>query len=187
MNCRTGDWWLLGMVLLYTGVRRGEALALDWSDIDRKAGVIHITKKLSYAHNTPVLEHFLKSKNGKRDIPLFADLEAVLPTGHVGKIFHVNGEYLTAYMVQKFWKVYCMDADLMEERDGEMVPAVTPHQFRHSFATLCYEAQIKDRTAASWLGDTKEVLSNVYQELRSEKALQDRQRMEQFLADKKQA
>lgn len=29
-------WWLRGYFLLYTGLRRNEALALEYSDIDRK-------------------------------------------------------------------------------------------------------------------------------------------------------
>ena len=36
--------WLFPYLLLYTGMRRGEALALSYNDIDRKAGVIHVTK-----------------------------------------------------------------------------------------------------------------------------------------------
>lgn len=46
---RKAHFWLFGCLLLYTGMRRGEALALTYGDIDRKAGVIHVTKKLSYA------------------------------------------------------------------------------------------------------------------------------------------
>ena len=81
-------WWLFGYLLLYTGMRRGEALALSYSDIDRKAGVIHVTKKLSYACGQfPKLEDHLKSQNGRRDIPLLPPLAAALPKNRVGLIF----------------------------------------------------------------------------------------------------
>ena len=42
---RKAHFWLFGCLLLYTGMRRGEALALTYGDIDRKAGDIHETKK----------------------------------------------------------------------------------------------------------------------------------------------
>lgn len=95
-TCRKGDWWLLGLMLLYTGCRRGELLALEWKDVDRKAGVIHVTKKLNYAYgNTPHLEHHLKSENGKRDIPLLKPLADALPKSRVGLIFaNEAGTYL---------------------------------------------------------------------------------------------
>ena len=75
-----GEDYLLGLFLLYTGMRRGELLALTWQDIDLKSGVIHVTKKLNYAgHNKPVLENHLKSKNALRDVPLLAASREALP------------------------------------------------------------------------------------------------------------
>lgn len=172
-NCRTGDWWLLGLMLLYTGCRRGELLALEWKDIDRAAGVIHITKKLNYAYgNAPKLEHHLKSKNGKRDIPLFKPLADALPRNRIGKIFtDEHGNYLSAHKLNRVWREYCNDAGLTiwEYDDAgriiETIP-VTPHCFRHSFSTICYEAGIDPKSAAAFLGDTEAVMRTVYTDLR---------------------
>jgi integrase len=47
-ECRSGDWWLLGLAFLWTGCRRGELMALRYEDIDRKAGTITINKKYTY-------------------------------------------------------------------------------------------------------------------------------------------
>ena len=82
-----GDDWLLGLMLLYTGCRKGELLALTWQDVDREAGVIHVTKKVNYATGHPVMEDHLKSANGKRDIPLLDALAKVLPKNRIGLIF----------------------------------------------------------------------------------------------------
>lgn len=173
-DCRTGKWWLMGLMLLYTGCRRGELLALDWQDIDRTAGVIRITKKLNYAFgNTPHLEHHLKSENGKREIPLFQPLADALPRNRIGKIFaNADGDYLTGAQVKRAWREYCHDAGLTEwvyDENNKPVesPVVTPHCFRHSFATICFEAGVDPKTAAAYVGDTEEVVQRVYTDLRS--------------------
>jgi integrase len=188
-NCRTGKWWLLGLMLLYTGCRRGELLALNWQDIDRDAGVVHITKKLNWAYgNTPKLEHHLKSKNGKRDIPLFQPLAAVLPRNRIGRIFtDENGNYLTAAKLDRAWKEYCRDAGLSawertDNGDPEEVFPITPHCFRHSFSTICYEAGLDPKAAAAFMGDTEAVVQNVYTDLRERHHASSADKVNAYLA-----
>ena len=170
---KEASWWLFGYLLLYTGMRRGEALALTYSDIDRKAGVIHVNKKLSYACGQfPKLEDHLKSKNGLRDIPLLPPLANALPKNRVGLVFPGNdGGFMKSSEIKTNWRAYCRDIGLNEIQrtdDGELVETfpITPHCFRHSFATICYEAGLDPRQAAQILGDTPEVLDGVYTHLR---------------------
>ena len=169
-------WWLFGYLLLYTGMRRGEALALSYSDIDRDAGVIHVTKKLSYACGQfPKMEDHLKSDNGRRDIPLLPPLADVLPRNRIGLVFPgSDGGFMRASEITKNWRAFCRDVGLNEIQrtdDGELVETfqITPHCFRHSFATICYEAGLDPRQAAQILGDTPEVLEGVYTHLRNGK------------------
>ena len=171
-------WWLFGLFLFFSGVRRGEALALTYKDIDRKAGVIRITKKLSWAKNgqNPELQNFLKSENGKREIPLLPQLAAALPRNRIGLIFPgKDGGYMKASEIQTNWKAYCRDVGLNEwvyDDNGKLVETfpITPHCFRHSFATICYEAGLDAREAAVILGDTPEVVEKVYTHLRKKKS-----------------
>ena len=160
-----GENWLFGVMLLYTGMRRGELLALDWQDIDRRDGWISVTKKLNYAYgNTPRLEGFVKNRKD-HEVPLFNALERVLPTNRVGPIFTDNdGNYLTVSKLNTMWKRYCEDVGL----DG-----VTPHCFRHSFATICFEAGIPAASTASYMGDTTEVVERIYTDLRDGKRQAD--------------
>ena len=180
-SCRSGDWWWLGLMLLYTGCRKGELLALEWKDIDRRAGVIHINKKLNYVNPAnPVLEHHLKSANGERDIPLFGVLADALPTNRIGRIFtDERGNYLAGHKFDRIWLDYCRDAGLLDP-DGE--PQVTPHCFRHSFATICFEAGIDPMAAAAFLGDTEEVTRGVYTELRQRKHISCAEQVNAYLS-----
>lgn len=174
-KAQKAHWWLFGYLLLYTGMRRGEALALSYSDIDRKAGVIHVTKKLSYAQGQfPVMEDHLKSDNGLRDIPLLPPLADALPRNRVGLIFPgKNGGFMRASEITTNWRNFCRDVGLNETTqtsDGKIHETfpITPHCFRHSFATICYEAGLDPRQAAEILGDTPEVVDAVYTHLRQE-------------------
>lgn len=166
---KTGDWWLLGFFLMYSGCRRGEALALTYSDIDRKRNVITVNKKLNFdGRSTPILENFTKTKNGMREIPLLKPLADALPRDRIGLVFPSpeTGDYLKTSEVAKYWKQYCRDVGLVEVVNGKERFPITPHCFRHSFATICYEAGIDPRAAASWLGDTVQVMEGVYIDLR---------------------
>ncbi|MET0017165.1 tyrosine-type recombinase/integrase [Oscillibacter sp.] len=163
----------MGNFLMFTGCRRGEALALSYSDIDFKAGCIHITKKLSYADGqVPVLEDHLKSANGLRDIPLLPSLAARVPKNRIGLLFPgKDGGFMRHSEVYAIWKAYCREAGLNEIQQidsGEIMETfpVTPHCLRHSFATICYEAGIDPRQAAEIVGDTPQVLEAVYTHLR---------------------
>ena len=53
-------------VLLATGCRINEALAMEWSDIDLDNAVVHITKTLNYRLET----NSPKSKSSYRDIDI---------------------------------------------------------------------------------------------------------------------
>lgn len=192
-RCRKGEWWLFGLMLLYTGCRRGELLALTWKDIDRQAGVIHINKKLNYAFgNTPHLENHLKSENGRRDIPLLQPLADALPRNRIGKIFtNDNGDYLTGAQLGRMWRDYCRDADLLEwtydeSKEPVQVPAVTPHCFRHSFATICYEAGLDPKTTAELVGDTEKVVQTVYTDLRRRHKVTNIDKINAYLAMRQQ-
>lgn len=164
---------LFPFLLLYTGLRRGEALALTYADIDRKNNVIHVTKKLNYSYgNTPKLEPWTKTENGIRDVPLLKPLADALPKDHIGLIFPgKNGGYLTDTSARSAWKRYCRETGLAVSTTTDAGKTivnypVTPHCLRHSFATICYEAGLDIRQAAKICGDTPEVLAEVYTHLR---------------------
>ena len=190
-----GEDYLLGMMLLYTGCRRGELLALNWQDIDRKAGTITINKKLNYEYgNIPRLEHFMKNRNREnndgsgRVIPLLAPLAEVLPNRRLGLIFHnEQGQPLTAAQLSKRWKTYCRNTGLVEyvqNENGDPIPTypITPHCFRHSFTTICYEAGLDIKTMAAFIGDTEQVTTTVYAELRARHHASGAERVNAYLA-----
>ena len=162
-----GPHYLLGLFLLYTGMRRGELLALNWQDIDRAAGVIHVTKKLDGRLGR--IDNHLKSENGRRDVPLFTPLANALGSmDRLGRVFPIDRDYQFSIV----WKEFCDGVGLFDEitfdnGNTKRSYPITPHCFRHSFATVCYEAGCDARTTAAFLGDTVQTAEAVYVELRA--------------------
>ena len=66
---------LFALFLLYTGMRRNEALAIRWEDIDFKMNVITVNKQVLWqTAASPEIIDTTKSKSGNRTVPLLKPL-----------------------------------------------------------------------------------------------------------------
>lgn len=176
-ECRSGDWWLMGLAFLWTGCRRGELMALRYEDIDRKAGTITINKKYNYVKGKSTFEDHTKTDAGMRTIPLLAPLANALPKGHVGLIFHnADGSHLEQHQIKAAWEQYRKDVGLPDD--------ITPHYFRHTFATICYNAGIDTKQAAAMLGHANErITMELYTHLTTEKRSSAADMLEAYAAN----
>lgn len=158
------DFGLLAYFLLYTGCRRGEALALQFRDIDREQMVIHITKSLYHESNRPKIKE-PKTEAGRRDIILLDCLAEKIPQGKPDSYLFTDeyGELITRSGFHHRWNAYCKaigayDEKIYTDKDGhthsEIVALVTPHQLRHAYATILYEAGIDEKDAQELMGHT---------------------------------
>lgn len=183
---RVDDPIVLGAVLLYTGVRRGEALALRFGDIDRRADSIMVGASIEHRGNRPV-QGAPKTDNGYRTLPLLPQLRRILDAyGWRSAGCYVLGggrEPLTATQFANRWISFCRCCGLVEtvtrERKGygraartvqhtEYKATVTPHQFRHWYATELYAAGIPMDVAIRMLGHAdSEMIRRVYLDVNS--------------------
>lgn len=130
--------------LLYTGMRRGEALAIEWSDIDWENKIINVNKSVTYTQ----LGAFVKSpktKAGERDVPLLDKLSENLKLRKKksGRIFaEPDGSIITeSHLLMKI------------KRYSRATGAnATFHQLRHAFATICFEAGLEPKDVQHILG-----------------------------------
>lgn len=183
-----GENYLLGIALLYTGCRRGELLALRYEDIDRKEKRITVARKVSYATNRPVIEDHTKTAAGMRTIPLLPPLEDVLPKDRLGLIFHgPDGGPIAKSTFQDYWDRYQKEIGLVGPNGQE----ITPHWFRHTFATICYDAGVDVKSAASMLGHANEnITMQIYTHLTKDRQQVSAEKLAAYLdkgKDKKEA
>lgn len=193
-----GPGWMLGMLAMFTGCRRGELMALRWEDIDRKAGAITVNKKVSYATNHPVLEDHTKTAAGMRRIPLLAPLADALPKDRIGLIFHRDdGGYLNASDIETLWKVFCDGVGLYTtEKVGRGAGAqqmasrrypYTLHWMRHTFATICYDAGVDVKSAAFILGHaSQQTTMDIYTHLTKQREQASAEKLDAYLTREKE-
>ena len=138
----TKDELQLGFLILYTGCRLGEALALQMQDVDLKNNIVHITKSVAFHGNQPVISS-PKTENSVRTVPLLPPLkERLLELNLPGDAFIVSGEKpLTKSSLYTRWKTFCKRKGIHIDR----------HSIRHQYATTLYEAGIDAKTAQDLL------------------------------------
>lgn len=145
-------------VMLRTGMRCGEMRGLKYSDIDKKAGVIHVRRTLKQ-ENSEFYEDTPKTRTSARDIPLTDDLKALLETQRNFWGFKVekmdrylfcnyNGGPLSQYMI----KAEITNITKQIRETGHDFPDISPHVFRHTFATRAIEAGMPPQVLKTILG-----------------------------------
>lgn len=175
---RGGDapFGLFALVCLYAGLRRGEALALRYEDLDREAGLIHVTKAVEFVGNNARIKP-PKTRAGERDVPLLAPLAAAIPAKKTGLLFpRDDGGLLTKTQYRKRWLKYC--AAIGHE--------ITAHQLRHGYATILYEAGIPDKDAQELLGHSSiAVTRDVYTHIRGSRRRETAAKLNAFVTAEK--
>ena len=157
VNCTFG---LLAYFLLYTGLRKGEALALRGKDIDRKNKIINVDKSIYFESNEPH-EKKPKTKSGKRQILAPEKLINLLPEISDNEIlFGVENRHIKKSEFETGWKHYLKESGLN----------ITAHQLRHTYCTLLYEAEIDVKQAQALMGHSDiAVTQNIYTHIRENK------------------
>lgn len=119
---------LLVALLIFTGIRRGEALGLQWEDIDFERKLINIRRSVRFVGNKGYIGP-TKSKAGVRLIPLEPQLEDILTAlPRVGKYILGNGDLpITEMTYKRGWERICRTINMH---------GATAHVLRHTYITM---------------------------------------------------
>ena len=144
---------LMYTLLLTTGLRRGELFGLQWGDVDLTNGVLFVLRNVTNTYGKGIAIGEPKTEMGTRTLPLTAKAVEFLtqyraeenPTDDVF-LFHAadslhkpqDPTYITKHM-RKFMK-----------RMG--LPAMSPHDLRHTCATLLLQSGADIKSVQDLLG-----------------------------------
>jgi len=133
--------WAMAM---YAGLRRGEIMGLRWSDVDLRAGVIHVERSWD-AVEGPVGP---KSQKGRRRVPIATDLRDYLValklrTGGQGLVFGEGERPFRPDQVRLRAEAAWKEAALQR---------ITLHECRHTFASLMIAAGVNAKSLSEYMG-----------------------------------
>ena len=162
------------VLLIYTGVRRGELCGLEWRDIDREKGVINIMRASQYQRENGITTVPTKNASSVRAIRV-PDIVLNVLDEYEQYYNGLRQQYGTAWTetgrlfvrVDKcpgtpinpdtinFW------LDSFTERNG--LRRIHPHTLRHTFATLQISTGVSIRTVQARTGHAQaSTLINIY-------------------------
>lgn len=193
---------LFAFFVLYTGLRRGELLGLRWEDIDREDKIIHVRREVIFENNKPVVVDHAKTEAGIRSVELLDVLLTVLPDKSQGFLFPLKDkdEPMTKSAFRQRWLAFCIEigeAELIEEihyspsnnrtyTKRSYKPKMTPHQFRHAYASMLDDAGIDDNTAKHLLGHKQiSTTKDIYTHIREAKKQRSTKALNEYISRQK--
>jgi integrase len=162
------------LMLLGTGMRRGELLALTWQDIDFEKGTVFIRRNMVWTKEGPVFQE-PKTEKSKRIIPLPSAVleslkkhrERMFQEGFYGldkQVFcSATGTYIIPRNFNRKYQELCKKAGI----------SINLHALRHTFATRLLEAGENLKVVQELLGHarvstTADIYSHVSQDIKKE-------------------
>lgn len=134
---------LLPLLMLCTGLRRGEALALTWEDIG--ADTLEVKRALNYENNSKAVISDTKTKAALRKIPLTQPLLSLLETKRQPKGFVFGSDNPLPYSSYKrIWTRL--------QKDIPALNGVSAHRLRHSYLMLLRRAGVDAATQQYLMG-----------------------------------
>lgn len=140
------------MMMLWAGLRKSEALAMDWDAVDMDRRLIHVRAAAVMWGAWPTeIRQSTKTAAGLRDVPICQPLWDALDTVPIDQRTGLvcpdpNGCPYTNSLFASTWKrVNRILAD-------DLPLGIRTHDMRHTFATMLYDAGVPVKAAQHYLG-----------------------------------
>ena len=138
------------VLIMETGLRAGEALALEWADIDEEKRLLKVTKNLVRVDGKNLVQRTTKTASGKRTIPLNA--RAMEAVQHLKAQAIPGCPYVFATQTGRHLSYRNLLATLENACESAGVEHRGLHALRHSFASNLYARGAEIKVISKLLG-----------------------------------
>lgn len=148
-----GHYAYIGLaIMLFTGIRRGELLALTWDSVNFAEGELYVSKSYSPTMSKGAVLKAPKTKKSVRCVPLCQSLVSLLRAlkEQAGDDVYICRQKGKDKMVSP--RTFDRAVELWSEKAG--IEGISSHSFRHTAATTMFEAGVATKTIADNLGHT---------------------------------
>ena len=157
------QWYVFFRLLAYSGMRRGEALALTWADINKQEHTIQISKTVTRGSDGAYISETPKTDKSNRIILIDATtlkLIQALPTTSDFIFPNSKGSFTAQSVPVKM---------MHKAVDGSDLRYISPHGLRHTHCSLLFSAgvsipEVQDRLGHTDVKTTIDVYNHVYQQ-----------------------
>ena len=161
-------WRTMVLLLVYSGMRRGEACGLTWGDVDFANHLVHIKKASQYLPEMGIFEKATKNKNSVRTIKLPPEMFSLLEEyrewqneelSKIGDLCQRTDKVFTQ------WNGRPIHPDsvtgwIAKFRKANNLPYFSPHTLRHTSATLLILRGENRKAISDRLGHANENTTN---------------------------
>ena len=169
-------------LLAFTGMRKGEALALNWSDIDFNKKQVHITKGVVLDENEIPIISTTKTKKSVRTVSLDDESLAILRKWKLEQAkelmsIGINSlnkyQLLFTYDANKLYRPSYSNCWLEQIIKKYNLKKITMHGFRHSHCSLLFEMGtpiqvVQDRLGHTNIKTTMDIYTHVTEKQRDD-------------------
>lgn len=158
-------WHYLTALMVLSGLRVGEALALTMNDIDFANKVIHITKTYDAVNQTVTTP---KTPTSNRDVFMQPELEDLMheicnDTNQRKKLCGFRGNLLFCDKNGQYLRYYAFNKYLKETSSSALGRPITTHVLRHTHVSLLAEAGVPLETITRRVGhEDSDITKRVY-------------------------
>lgn len=158
-NAKSTEFGLWALVLLCTGLRRGELAALQRKNVNLQKNEIFVDNAVEFVNNKARLKETPKTEASIDSVPILGIVRPYIEELCEGlepdEFLFGKEKPLSETQIKKRWKKYC----------AEIGHSFNGHQLRHAYARMIYEAGIDVKTAQRLLRHKNfQTTMNIYTE-----------------------
>ena len=190
------------MIMMYAGLRRGELLALTWSDINLEKQTISVNKAVEFIGGKPYVKNCGKTEAAMRTVYIPTLLTDYLKTTDKTTLLvcpSAHGTLMSDTSWKRLWESYLKELNFRYGNFSDcigltvkskfqpgglpmVIPNITAHWLRHTFITNMYFAGVDLLTAKEQAGHSDiRTTSEIYTHLDADFKERKMQNLDNFL------